>query len=264
MAGGGGSDLRPGEEKLSSTQADPRDTRDAPGHRGCAHSRLTEIRFLWSVKHRLYRAGESDSASRRGSAGTSHLGHSAAVPTPARPSGVVARLLSLCSSACIPTSGLRPAARARGQTSGATLPPADSSHGSRQNHPTMDSRGSPLFSSAAGLLLSLLRAPEARRGSRNGRDGSVKLRADGGGERLDETASLDGRMKGKPARNTFARVGRIIHHVLWQYPYASHGSGKNQPKMDGAFGALLPNAKGFRLRGIEARCACSIMSRGGC
>jgi len=107
---------------------------------------------------------------------------------------------------------------ARGQASGATLPPADSSHGSRQNEPTMDSGGSPLFSSAAGPLLSLLRAPEARRGSRNGRDGSVKLRADSGGERLDETASLDGRMKGKPARYAFAGAGRIIHHILWQHP----------------------------------------------
>jgi hypothetical protein len=136
---------------------------------------------------------------------------------PAAMAGVVARLLSLCSSACIPTSGLRPAARARGQTSGATLPPADSSHGSRQNQPTMDHAGSPLFSSAAGPLLSLLRAPEARRSSRNGRDGSVKLRADGGGQRLDEMASLDGRMKGKPARYAFAGAGRIIHHILWLY-----------------------------------------------
>jgi hypothetical protein len=45
----------------------------------------------------------------------------------------------------------------------------------------------------------------------------VKLRADGGGERLDETASLDGRMKGKPARYAFAGAGRIIHHILWQH-----------------------------------------------
>jgi hypothetical protein len=84
--------------------------------------------------------------------------------------------------------------------------------------PTMDSGGSPPFSSAAGPLLSLLRAPEARMGSRNGRDGSVKLRADGGGERLDETASLDGRMRGKPARYAFAGAGRILHHILWQHP----------------------------------------------
>jgi len=46
----------------------------------------------------------------------------------------------------------------------------------------------------------------------------VKLRADGGGERLDETASLDGRMKGKPARYAFAGAGRIIHHILWHHP----------------------------------------------
>jgi hypothetical protein len=44
-----------------------------------------------------------------------------------------------------------------------------------------------------------------------------KLRADGGGKRWDETASLDGRMKGKPARYAFAGAGRIIHHILWQH-----------------------------------------------
>jgi hypothetical protein len=43
-----------------------------------------------------------------------------------------------------------------------------------------------------------------------------------------------------------------------------HGSWQNEPTMDGARGALLPLAKGFRLRGIEARWGCRIMSRGGC
>jgi hypothetical protein len=35
--------------------------------------------------------------------------------------------------------------------------------------------------------------------------------------------------------------------------YPSHGSRQNHPRLDGARGALLPIAKGFRLRGIEAR-----------
>ena len=217
MAGENRSDLRPGEEKLPATQVGTRDARDASGNRGRSHRRLTEIGPLREAEYRFYRAGEFDLPPWGSSAGSSHLGHSAAVPTPARPFGVVARLLSLCSSACIPTSGLRPAARARGQPPGAALPPADSCHGSRQNEPTMDSGGSPLFSSAAVPLLCLVRAPEARRGSRNGRDGSVKRRADG--ERRDETASLDGRMKGKSARYAFAGTRRIIHHILWQHHF---------------------------------------------
>jgi hypothetical protein len=44
--------------------------------------------------------------------------------------------------------------------------------------------------------------------------------------------------------------------------YAGDGSGENHPTMDGAFGALLPLAKGFRLRGTEARGGCSAMLRG--
>ena len=43
---------------------------------------------------------------------------------------------------------------------------------------------------------------------------------------------------------------------------ASDGSRQNQPTMDGARGALLPLAAGFRLRATQARCGCSIMSRG--
>ena len=45
--------------------------------------------------------------------------------------------------------------------------------------------------------------------------------------------------------------------------YASHGSGENQPAMDGARGARLPIAAGFRLRATQARCGGSIMSWGG-
>src|SRR5258707_14468825 len=44
--------------------------------------------------------------------------------------------------------------------------------------------------------------------------------------------------------------------------YAGDGSWENQPTMDGAGGALLPLAAGFRLRGTKARCECSAMLRG--
>ncbi len=49
--------------------------------------------------------------------------------------------------------------------------------------------------------------------------GSVKLRADGGGERLDETASLDGRMKGKPARYAFAGLVELSTIFYGSTPY---------------------------------------------
>ena len=42
---------------------------------------------------------------------------------------------------------------------------------------------------------------------------------------------------------------------------AGDGSRQNQPTMDGARGARLPIAKGFRLRGIAARWRCRILSR---
>jgi hypothetical protein len=64
-----------------------------------------------------------------------------------------------------------------------------------------------------------------------------KLRADGGGERLDETASLDGRMKGKPARYAFAGAGRIIHHILWQ-----HHKIRRRPSPTGQWLDYLPTA----------------------
>jgi hypothetical protein len=59
----------------------------------------------------------------------------------------------------------------------------------------MDRGGSPLFSPAASPLLSLLRASEARRALRHGRSGSVKLRADGGGEQQDEAVDQASKMK---------------------------------------------------------------------
>jgi hypothetical protein len=45
--------------------------------------------------------------------------------------------------------------------------------------------------------------------------------------------------------------------------HGSSGSGKNHPTMDGARGPLLPLAKGFRLRAIEARCGCRVMAWSG-
>jgi hypothetical protein len=66
-----------------------------------------------------------------------------------------------------------------------------------------------------------------------------------------------------------SRGARAATRARWQTAsatlsaaYPSHGSRKNQPTMDGARGALLPLAASFRLRGIEARCECSVMLRG--
>jgi len=75
----------------------------------------------------------------------------------------------------------------------------------------MDCGGSPLFSPAQPVESPFSGAQP------NGRGGSVKLRADGGGERQDETALLDGCMKGNPARHAFTGAQRIIHHVRWQH-----------------------------------------------
>jgi IS1 family transposase/transposase-like protein len=63
------------------------------------------------------------------------------------------------------SSGIRTAPRARGHPSGTTLSPVYSSHGSGENHPTMDGGRGPLLSLAASPMLSQLRALEARRGS---------------------------------------------------------------------------------------------------
>jgi hypothetical protein len=48
--------------------------------------------------------------------------------------------------------------------------------------------------------------------------GSVKMKADCGGELQDEAAYLDGRMRVKLARNEFVGAVRIIHHIQWLYP----------------------------------------------
>jgi hypothetical protein len=195
--------------------------RDAPLNTSRSQGRLAGGRLLGTAQYRFYRTGESDGPKCAWQRWLAEPGPLLSNPHTCSPTWSGGRHTITLFFRRHPyewPSSSRESEGARGQASGETLPPADSSHGSRQNEPTMDNGGSPLFSSAAGPLLSLLRAPEARRGSRNGRDGPVKLRADSSGERLNETASLDGRMKRKTARYAFEGAGRIIHHVLWQHP----------------------------------------------
>ena len=158
-------DLRPGEEKLPPAQANSGHAHDAPGNTGRSHRRLTETGPLWTAQHRLYRTGESDRPSWGGSAGSPHVGQRTTVSSSLGPSAVVAGLLSFCASPHITTSGIRTAPRARWQTSGATLSPANASDGSGKNPSTMDSGRGPLFAPAADPMLSQLRALEARKGS---------------------------------------------------------------------------------------------------
>jgi hypothetical protein len=105
MAGGCGPDLRPGEKMLSATQTGACLAGDAPWNCRRSQSRLAAVRLLWTTEHSFHRAGESDRPTWSGSAGPPHLGHSSAVSTPARPPGMVARLLSLCPSTPIATRG---------------------------------------------------------------------------------------------------------------------------------------------------------------
>ncbi len=164
MAGGATPDLRSGEEKLPTAQAGSGHARDAPGNRGRSHSRLTGNGPLWTAQHRHNSAGESDHSTWNSRSGASHLGDGSAVPTPFGPSGMVARVLSFCTPPCLAAGEARAAARTRWQASGATLSATDSRHGGRENEPTMECRGSALFSPAAGPLLRLLRAPSGFRG----------------------------------------------------------------------------------------------------
>jgi hypothetical protein len=192
MAGGGRPDLRPGEEKLSTAQVGPHLARDASGNRGRPHSHLTRIRLLWAVEHRLHRAGESDRPPWNSCAGTTDVGHGTAVPSSLSPSGVVAGLLPFCASSRSTACEARTAAGARWQTSGTTLSPVNSGDGSRENEPTVDSKGSALMPLAAGFCL---RATEARAGCsiipprRRGRC-LVSGRGDLSGLSNDENTSL--------------------------------------------------------------------------
>ena len=107
----------------------------------------------------LPRAGKSDRPTWGGCARSPHLGHSSAVSSPARPSAVVASLLSLCAPPCFTPNDAHPLTSARWQLPGATVPTVDSCDGSRQNHPTLDGARGALLPIAKGFRL---RGIEAR------------------------------------------------------------------------------------------------------
>ena len=139
MAGGTKPDLWPGEKMLPAAQAGPRLTRDASGDTGRSLDCITGYGLHRAAEHCFYRASQSDGPPWNSRAGSSHLGDGSAVSTPARPPGVVARLLSFRSSPCSSASGTGPTTSTRGQPAGSTLPAANSGDGSRQNPSTMDS-----------------------------------------------------------------------------------------------------------------------------
>jgi hypothetical protein len=131
---------------------------------------------------------------------------------------MVARLVSCCASSPSAAGSARAASRTRGQPSGATVPAADASHGSRKNEPTMDGRRGALVPLAAGLCL---KAERARGGWR------VKSRGrwERGHQKKSEGASLQGEMACPdsprtkiPAQRGFSEVMSIIHHLQWQHP----------------------------------------------
>jgi hypothetical protein len=137
---------------LSEAQAGARHARDAARERGRSQKHLAGTRFLRRVEHGFHRAGESDRSSWGGSARTTYLGHFPTGPTAAGLSGVVASVLSFCTPPCLAAGEARAATRARWQSSGATKPPAYSSHGSGENQPTMDGAGSAVPSLLAGAM----------------------------------------------------------------------------------------------------------------
>jgi hypothetical protein len=115
MAGGGGLDVRPGEEKLPAAQAGAGHACDAPRDTGRSQGRLARTGPLGTAENCFYRASESDRPSWGGSAGTPHLGHGPASPTTPGPPGMVASLLSFCASPCIATDGAHAATRTGGK-----------------------------------------------------------------------------------------------------------------------------------------------------
>ena len=169
-AGGGGSDLWPSEKMLPAVQAGSGHTHGASRDRGRSQHLLVGDGLLGTAEYCFYRMGESEGPPRHLSAGTSHLGHSAAVSSTLVSHGMVARLLSFCASPRSITSGARAAARTRWQASGATLSATNSGDGSRENYPTMDGAQSALLPLATDFLLS---ATQARDGC------SVISRGDG-------------------------------------------------------------------------------------
>ena len=162
VAGGGGPDLRPSEEKLPATQASPGLARDASWHRGRSHRYFTGTGFLWTAQYRFYRAGESDRPPWNSRSGSPHLGHGSAGPTAAGPPRVVASLLPFCPSSRSAAGEARAAARPRGQAGGATLSAADTCDGCGQNTSTMDSQGGAHMPFAAAFRL---RGSQARWGA---------------------------------------------------------------------------------------------------
>ena len=110
--------------RLLTEEADPRN--------------LAGVRIRGTVEHRVHRTGESDRPPGHSRAGTTDLGHGAAVSPTARPSGVVARLLSLCAPERCAAGEAGAAARTRGQASSTTLPAANGGSGSWKNVPTVD------------------------------------------------------------------------------------------------------------------------------
>jgi hypothetical protein len=162
VAGGGGPDLRPGEEKLPATEAGPGLARDASWHRGRSHRYFTGTGFLWTAQYRFYRTGESDRAPWDSRSGPPDLGHSPAGPTAASPPRVVASLLPFCPSSRSAAGEARAAAKPWWQAGGATLSAADTCDGCRQNTSTMDSQGGALMPFAAAFRL---RGSQARWGA---------------------------------------------------------------------------------------------------
>jgi len=138
---------------LPAAQAGSSDARDAARDRGRSQSGLARIRFLWTVEHRVHRAGESDHSSWGGSARTTDVGHVPTSSTTAGLTGVVARVLSLCASPPSTARGARAATRTRGQASGTTVLAAYSRYGRRQNSSTMDNSGGALVPLGADLRL---------------------------------------------------------------------------------------------------------------
>jgi hypothetical protein len=118
---------------------------------------------LWTTQHCFHRAGESDRPSWSGSVSKTYLGHRTAVSTPLGPPRVVESILSFCASPRIATGYVRAAARAREQAGSATLPASYPCHGSRENQPTVDSKGSALLSHATSVTLRMLSLNEARK-----------------------------------------------------------------------------------------------------
>src|SRR5947209_6716546 len=98
VAGGGRSDLWPGEKKLLAAQAGAGDPCDAAWNSRSSQSRPTGIRLLGKIEHGFYRAGESDRTPWRGGSGKTDLGHFSTSSPAAGLSGMVASVLPFCPS----------------------------------------------------------------------------------------------------------------------------------------------------------------------